>query len=127
MDDVPQVSSQKKDASWAKSFVWLRQYMYIYICIHTYFGLILAQSSKHRTWMGIDKPLPIQNLDDFWFTSASTPINNELKQALNHNWHAWIRVVLNAVEPEIIEKTRNTHKQIGASQRSFLYVLRPRF
>ena len=99
----------------------------IYICIHTYFGLILAQSSKHRTWMGIDKPLPIQNLDDFWFTSASTPINNELKQALNHNWHAWIRVVLNAVEPEIIEKTRNTHKQIGASQRSFLYVLRSRF
>ena len=50
----------------------------IYICIHTYFGLILAQSSKHRTWMGIDKPLPIQNLDDFGFTSASTPINNEL-------------------------------------------------
>ena len=99
----------------------------IYICIHTYFGLILAQSSKHRTWMGIDKLLPIQNLDDFWFTSASTPINNELKQALNHNWHAWIRVVLNAVEPEIIEKTRNTHKQIGASQRSFLYVLRSRF
>ena len=95
MDDDPQVSSQKKDASWAKSFVWLHQYIYIYM--YTYFGLLLAHSSKHRTWMGIDKHLPIQNLDDFWFTSASTPINNELKQALNHNWHAWIRVVLNAV------------------------------
>ena len=95
MDDDPQVSSQTKDASWAKAFVWLHQYIHIYICIHTYFGLILAHSSKHRTWMGIDKHLPIQNLDGFWFTSASTPINNELKQALN--WHAWIRVVLNAV------------------------------
>ena len=71
--------------------------IYIYICIHTYFELILAHSSKRRTWMGIDKHLPIQNLDDFWFTSASTPINTELKQELNHNWHAWIRVVLNAV------------------------------
>ena len=62
----------------------------IYICIHTYSGLILAQSSKHRTWMGIDKPLPIQNLDDFWFTSASTPINNELKQALITGMHGFV-------------------------------------
>ena len=33
MDDDPQVYSQNQDASWATSFVWLHQYVYIYIHI----------------------------------------------------------------------------------------------
>ena len=67
------------------------------INVYTNFRLILAHSSKHRTWMGIDIHLPIQNLDDFGFTLRSTLINNGFKQAVNHSWHAWVRVVLNAV------------------------------
>ena len=62
-----------------------------------YFGLILADNKKHRTWMGIDIHLPIWNLRDSWSTLAATLINHELKQALNHNWYAWIPVILNAM------------------------------
>ena len=103
----------------------LVQYMYISLslsislslAIHTYFELILTHSSKHRTWMGIDMHLPIQNLADFGFTVASTPINTELKQALNHNWHAWIRVVLNAANLKF-RKTRTIRvTKIGALPR----------
>ena len=56
---------------------------------HIYLGLILAHNNKQRTWMGIDR--------DSWYTLPSTLIINEPKQALNHDWHACIRVVLIAI------------------------------
>ena len=64
---------------------------------HIYFGLILTHNNKHRTWMGIDVHLLVSNLDDYRVYLGSTSTNNELKRVPNPNWHAWIRVVLNAV------------------------------
>ena len=77
-----------------------------------YFGLILAHDNKHRTWMGIDIHLPIGSLDDFWSALASTLISNEPTQAVNHSWHAWIRVVLNAIRVRVTMGATTFHTPI---------------
>ena len=44
-----------------------------YTCVYTYiFWTNIGSQQQHRIWMGIDIHLPIENLDDFWFTLAST-------------------------------------------------------
>ena len=66
MDDDPQVQSRiRMPLGQHLLFGSANIFICTYTYIHTYFGLILAHSSKHRTWLGIDIHLPIQNLADF--------------------------------------------------------------
>ena len=64
-----------------------------------------------------------KNLDDIWSTLASTLTKQELKQALNHSWHAWIRVVWNAAKPKPFKtNAQNTCKNWGSTAFHPLYA-----